>query len=80
MSELACMSGLDLLVDYLEGQLPLAMVSAIERHVAGCRRCQAFLESYQATPRIVREATDAALPAGLQSSLMAWLEKQRRST
>ena len=78
MSEMACMSGLDLLVDYLEGQLPLTTVSALERHVAGCHRCQAFLESYQATPRIVRESTDAALPVGLHTSLMAWLEKQRR--
>jgi anti-sigma factor RsiW len=79
MSEMACRSGLDLLIDYLEGQLPLATVAVLEGHVAGCQRCQAFLASYRATPPIIREATDAALPAGLHASLMAWLQKQRRS-
>jgi hypothetical protein len=45
--------------------------------VAGCDRCQAFLASYRATPRIVREATDLVLPAGLQASLLGWLREQR---
>ena len=75
-----CAWGLDRLADYLEGQLPAPIVAAIEGHVAGCHRCQAFLESYNATPRIVREATDTVLPAGLQSSLLAWLRRQRGGT
>jgi anti-sigma factor RsiW len=79
MSEMACRSGLDLLIDYLEGQLPLTTVAVLEGHVAGCQRCQAFLASYRATPRIIREATEAAPPAGLHTSLMAWLDKQRGS-
>lgn len=77
MNETACAWGLDRLVDYLEGQLPAPTVAVIEGHVAGCHRCQAFLESYHATSRIVREATDSVLPAGLQSSLLAWLREQR---
>ena len=72
-----CVWGLERLADYLEGQLPAPTVAAMESHVAGCHRCKAFLESYHATPRIIREATDAVLPAGLQSSLLAWLREQR---
>lgn len=78
MMETACVSGLELLIDYLEGQLPASTVAALEGHVAGCERCQAFIASYHATPRIMREATDAALPAGAQTSLLEWLRKQRR--
>ena len=78
MMETACVSGLELLIDYLEGQLPAPTVTALEGHVAGCRRCQAFIASYQATPLIVREATDSPLPGGAEASLLEWLRKQRR--
>jgi len=78
MMETACVSGLDLLVEYLEGQLPASTVAALEGHVAGCQRCQAFIASYQATPRILRDATDTPLPAGSQTALLEWLRKQRR--
>jgi anti-sigma factor RsiW len=58
--------------------LPASTVTALEGHVAGCQRCQAFIASYQATPRILREATDSPLPAAVQTSLLEWLRKQRR--
>jgi anti-sigma factor RsiW len=77
MSDMPCVSGVDLLMDYLEGVLPAATVAALDRHVAGCRRCQAFVASYRATPGVFREATDVTLPAALQSSLMAWLGTRR---
>lgn len=77
MSETTCRSGLDQLIDYLEGQLPLAAVTTIEGHVAGCGRCQAFIASYQATPRIVRESTDVPVPIGLESSVLLWLRGRR---
>jgi anti-sigma factor RsiW len=77
MRELACASGVDLLMEYLEGTLPATTVAALDGHVAGCARCQAFIASYLATPRILREATDATLPAPVQSSLLAWLRERR---
>ena len=77
MTETECVSGLELLVDYLEGLLPAPTVAAIEGHVAGCQRCQAFIASYNATPRIMREATDTPLPATVQTSLIDWLRKKR---
>ena len=80
MSQVSCVSGVDALIDYLEGQLPVSTVAELEGHVAGCQRCQAFVESYRATPRLIREATDTVLPAGLQSSLLAWLREQRGNT
>jgi anti-sigma factor RsiW len=77
MMETACVSGLERLVDYLEGLLPAPTVAALEDHVSGCQRCQAFIASYQATPRILREATDAPLPPDVQTSLVAWLRNRR---
>ena len=60
-------------MDYLEGVLPTQVNAALEQHVAGCQRCTAFVASYQATPRILRDATTAQLPTEIETSLQAFL-------
>lgn len=78
MTGVVCASGVELLMDYLEGALPADLSAALEAHVAGCLRCAAFVASYRETPRILRHATAAALPAELQESLQAFLLRARR--
>ena len=78
MNEIVCVSGVDLLMDYLEGLLPAEVRVAVDAHVAGCPRCMAFIASYCETPRILRQATACALPAGVQQSLRAFMRAQRR--
>ena len=73
MKEIVCVSGVELLADYLEGVLPPELQSALEAHVAGCPRCAAFVASYRDTPRILREASAAALPADIEASLRDFL-------
>jgi len=73
MSDIVCSSGVELLMDYLDGVLPPQLRAALDEHVAGCQRCTAFVESYRATPRILRDATAAALPPDLEVSLKAFL-------
>jgi anti-sigma factor RsiW len=75
MIDVMCVSGVDLLADYLEGLLPPDVRASIERHVLGCERCQAFVASYQATPRILREATDVVLPDDLRRSIEEWMKR-----
>jgi anti-sigma factor RsiW len=77
MSTITCQSGVDLLMDYLEGILPAHVRSALDAHVAECPRCQAFVAAYQATPRVLRNATTAPLPADVQASLLAFLRARR---
>jgi anti-sigma factor RsiW len=77
MKEMACASGVELLMDYLEGVLPADVRSALDAHVAGCPRCVAFIASYRETPRLLREATATPLPADVQMSLRAFLHAQR---
>jgi anti-sigma factor RsiW len=72
-----CRDGVEKLMDYLEGVLEGPERETINRHVAGCLRCVAFLESYLATPRIVRAATAAALPADRRTALRAFLAARR---
>ena len=73
MTHVACASGVELLMDFIEGVLPPDVQAALEEHVAGCERCAAFVASYQATPRILRDATAISLPADIEASLKAFL-------
>ncbi len=73
MNPIVCATGVELLMEYLEGTLPAEMQAALDEHVTGCERCAAFVASYRETPRIMRDATAASLPADVEASLRAFL-------
>ena len=75
MKDIVCMSGVELLMEYLEGALATDVRAAIEAHVAGCPRCDALIASYLETPRIVRDATRMKMPADLEASLLSALRR-----
>ena len=77
MTAISCQTGVELLMDYLEGVLPEDVRTLLDAHVAGCAKCTAFVESYVATPRILRNATATVVPPELQRSLLAFLRAQR---
>ena len=77
MTDISCETGVELLMDYLEGVVPDDVRTILESHVAECPKCVAFIASYLATPRILRDATAAAMPPELQRSLLAFLRAQR---
>jgi anti-sigma factor RsiW len=79
VNDIACASGVELLMDYLEGVLPPEVSAALEAHVAGCERCTAFVASYRETPRILRSATAFDLPSDVQDSLRDFLRTLRRT-
>ena len=78
MKNVVCVSGVELLMEYMEGALAPDVRAAIEAHVAGCPRCEAFIASYRETPRIMREATSVEMPADLEASLLAAIRAARR--
>ena len=78
MTDISCQTGVELLMDYLEGVVPEDMRTRLDAHVAGCAKCTAFVASYLATPRILRSATAAAMPPELQRSLLDFLRARRR--
>lgn len=77
MSDLVCSNGVDQLMDYLEGTVTPSVRVALDEHVAGCPKCVAFIASYLATPRIVREATRVEAPASFGASLLEFLREHR---
>ena len=77
MKDIVCVSGVELLMEYMEGALAPELRAAIEAHVAACPRCEAFIASYSEMPRIVRDATRIEMPAELEASLLAVLRAAR---
>jgi len=77
VTAIVCMTGVELLTEYLEGTLAPDVRAAIEAHVARCPRCEAFVASYRETPRIVRDATTVEMPPDLEASLLAALRGGR---
>ena len=77
MKEVVCVSGVELLMEYMEGALAAEDRAAIEAHVAGCSRCQAFMASYEGSLRIMRAATRVEMPADLEASLIAAVRAAR---
>jgi len=68
-ASITCRQGVRLLMGYAEGTLAAPLRGVIDAHVGGCVRCQKFVRSYAETPRILRGATDARLPAHLARRL-----------
>ena len=79
MNQIVCASGVELLMDYLEGAVPPDVRSALEGHVAGCPRCVAFKVSLPAGRYavILRDATATGLPSQVELTLRAFLRTQR---
>ena len=77
MTDISCRTGVELLMDYLEGVVPDDVRANLDSHVAGCPKCTAFVASYVAAPRIMRDATAAPMPAELEQSLLAFLRARR---
>ena len=77
MKDIVCMSGVELLMEYMEGALAPDVRAAIEAHVAGCPRCEAFIASYCEAPRIVRDATRIEMPGDLEATLLAAVRAAR---
>ena len=74
---LACVDGVGLLMDYLEGALAPAERGAVDGHLAICPRCVAFVRSYRETPRIFRDALSTPMPAGLGERVRLFLKDRR---
>jgi len=76
---LRCRDVVDLLARYLDGELEPCTAVALERHLADCQPCTAFLNTYRGAVRAVRQLRDDQLPAELRDRLLAFLRQGRRS-
>lgn len=68
-----CRETIDLLVDYLDGELPPELRAHLEEHLGGCQPCEDFFETYRATVGVCKRALEAKMPDDLAKRLSEFL-------
>ena len=58
---MTCREAIDVLADYLDGTMPPDVAAELERHLAECAPCRAYLATYRKTRE--RRQAAAARPA-----------------
>lgn len=73
-----CKECIDLLLDYVEGELPLDIRTRLEAHMGDCEPCDHFLKTYRATPGLCRRALAAQMPEDVVKKLNDFLRTQMK--
>ncbi len=68
-----CKECVDLLGDYVEGNLPPGQAEALEAHLSLCMPCITFVRTYKATRKLCRKALAKEMPAELMGALSSFL-------
>lgn len=72
----SCQDSIDLLLSYLDGDLPPEEAAHLEEHLGGCPPCIDFLRSYQKTPHLCRRALAHKMPQELSHKLTEFLRQK----
>jgi predicted anti-sigma-YlaC factor YlaD len=71
MTDLTCREIADFLADYRDGSLALAERHVVDKHLADCPECVAYLRSYAETIRLARQTRkDDSLPDSIPDELL----------
>jgi anti-sigma factor RsiW len=65
----------DFLADYLDGSLGTETVAELEAHLAACRPCVAYLNTYQKTRDVVGQNGRVEMPAEMRDILRRFVIK-----
>ena len=70
-----CPEMMNLLVEYLDGELNEDQQDHLEMHLSLCPPCVAFLESYKSTGKVCKLALEQKMPDAMKSSLSDFLKE-----
>jgi anti-sigma factor (TIGR02949 family) len=73
-----CKESVDLLLRFLDGEMPEEEARDLEEHLAACPPCVDFLRTYRATPTLCKRALRAQMPEELAHRLTEFLRQKCR--
>jgi anti-sigma factor RsiW len=74
-----CRDAIDVLADYLDGTMPRDLAAELERHLADCPPCRAYLATYRKTQELGAAAARVEMPEEMQVRLRRFLIDRLRS-
>ncbi len=74
-----CRDAIDVLADYLDGTMPPDLAAELERHLADCAPCRAYLATYRKTQELGAAAARVEMPEEMQERLRRFLIDRLRS-
>jgi anti-sigma factor RsiW len=72
---MTCEQIVDLLVEYVEGELLPDASAQVESHVTECPDCEHFVNTYKATISLAETAFTQAMPAEVKTAMEEQLRK-----
>ena len=73
---ICCKECLDLLYDYLDGNLDQQATKELDEHFEDCPPCISFLNTYKSTTEVCRETLGKIeIPEAVQSRLLEYLKE-----
>jgi anti-sigma factor RsiW len=75
-----CQECIDLLVDYLEGDLPPERARALDIHLEMCPPCVIFVKTYRGTVDVARNLPVDDIPPELTAKLIDFLRREKEGT
>jgi len=74
-----CREAIDVLADYLDGTMPPEVAAELERHLAECAPCRAYLATYRKTRELGTTAARVEMPEEMHERLHRFLIDRLRS-
>jgi anti-sigma factor RsiW len=74
-----CRQVVELMTDYLEGNLGAKDRARFEDHIAGCDGCRAYLSQLRTTRDVVGKIADEPMPASVERELIEAFRNWRRA-
>ena len=71
----SCKDSIDVLLEYLDGEMSAEQRTRLEDHLHGCSPCVEFLKSYKATPAICKKALKKEMPREIADRLTSFLRE-----
>jgi anti-sigma factor RsiW len=71
---ISCREVVELLCDFVEGELSIEYRLLVEQHLCGCQRCVIYVETYRLTIKLSRQLPCPPLPPQVAQRVQALLK------
>jgi len=68
---ITCREVAELLIDFVEGELPEPKMLTLQQHICGCPPCMFYLENYRTTIEVTHSLPEEPLPPEFEARLRA---------